>query len=215
MLSYILLFCSPMDCSPLDSSVSGISWATVPEWVATPFFRGSACKWRGEIFTGKRGVSGSSPLIFHPSSISLGKEGFLSLFSLDQKYRGASEWWVLIYCNESIKNKKIHSGTRNCCLSPPFFATGTHHQKYVVSCQSWGSCFSLSACRLLLFTRSVISWILASASISLLKPNYLPAVTKDGHCWIVQPHVVFHGVGVGSGLGITLVKFSPSSLHPN
>ena len=35
------LFCNPMDCSPLGSSVHGISQARILEWVAIPFSRGS------------------------------------------------------------------------------------------------------------------------------------------------------------------------------
>ena len=35
-------FCNPMDCSPPDSSVCGISQARILEWVAISFFRGSS-----------------------------------------------------------------------------------------------------------------------------------------------------------------------------
>ena len=34
--------CSPVDCSPLGSSVHGILQARILEWVAMPFFRGSS-----------------------------------------------------------------------------------------------------------------------------------------------------------------------------
>ena len=34
--------CDPMDCSPLGSSVHGILQASVLEWVAMPFSRGSS-----------------------------------------------------------------------------------------------------------------------------------------------------------------------------
>ena len=34
--------CDPVDCSPPDSSVHGISQARILEWVATSFFRGSS-----------------------------------------------------------------------------------------------------------------------------------------------------------------------------
>ena len=34
--------CDPMDCSPLGSSVHGISQARILEWVAIPFYRGSS-----------------------------------------------------------------------------------------------------------------------------------------------------------------------------
>ena len=37
-----LIFCNPMDCSPLDSSVHGISQARILKWVAISFFRGSS-----------------------------------------------------------------------------------------------------------------------------------------------------------------------------
>ena len=39
--SYLTL-CCPMDCSPLDSSVHGISQARILEWVAMPSSRGSS-----------------------------------------------------------------------------------------------------------------------------------------------------------------------------
>ena len=35
------IHCDPMDCSPPGSSVHGILQATILEWVAIPFFRGS------------------------------------------------------------------------------------------------------------------------------------------------------------------------------
>ena len=34
--------CSPMDCSPLGSSVHGILQARILEWIATSFSRGSS-----------------------------------------------------------------------------------------------------------------------------------------------------------------------------
>ena len=34
--------CEPMDCSPPGSSVHGIFWARILEWVAIPFSRGSS-----------------------------------------------------------------------------------------------------------------------------------------------------------------------------
>ena len=34
--------CDPMDCSPAGSSICGILWARIPEWVAVPFSRGSS-----------------------------------------------------------------------------------------------------------------------------------------------------------------------------
>ena len=35
--------CDPVDCSPPGSSVHGIFWARIPEWVAISFSRGSFC----------------------------------------------------------------------------------------------------------------------------------------------------------------------------
>ena len=40
--SHVQLFATPMDCSPLDSSVNGIIQAGILEWVAMPFSRGSS-----------------------------------------------------------------------------------------------------------------------------------------------------------------------------
>ena len=37
-----LTLCDPMDCSPPDSSVHGISHAWIVEWIAIPFSRGSS-----------------------------------------------------------------------------------------------------------------------------------------------------------------------------
>ena len=37
-----LTLCHPMDCSPPDSSIHGISQARILEWVAIPFSRGSS-----------------------------------------------------------------------------------------------------------------------------------------------------------------------------
>ena len=39
--SYLTVY-DPMDCSPPGSSVHGISQATILEWVASAFFRGSS-----------------------------------------------------------------------------------------------------------------------------------------------------------------------------
>ena len=42
MLSHVLLFFNPMDCTPPGSSVHGILQARILEWVASPFSRGSS-----------------------------------------------------------------------------------------------------------------------------------------------------------------------------
>ena len=39
--SRVWLFCSPMNCSPPGSSIHGISWARLPEWLAISFSSGS------------------------------------------------------------------------------------------------------------------------------------------------------------------------------
>ena len=41
-LSNVELLCNPMDCSPLGSSVQGISQARIMLWVAISFSRGSS-----------------------------------------------------------------------------------------------------------------------------------------------------------------------------
>ena len=38
----VQLFCDPVDCSPLGSSVHGISQARILEWIAIPFSRASS-----------------------------------------------------------------------------------------------------------------------------------------------------------------------------
>ena len=42
LLSRVLFFFDPMDCSPSGSSGHGISQASILEWVAISFFRGSS-----------------------------------------------------------------------------------------------------------------------------------------------------------------------------
>ena len=42
LVSYVWLFCDPMDCSPPGSSVHGIFQARILEWAAIPYFRGSS-----------------------------------------------------------------------------------------------------------------------------------------------------------------------------
>ena len=39
LLSHVQLFCNPVDCSPSDSSVQGISQARILKWVAISFSR--------------------------------------------------------------------------------------------------------------------------------------------------------------------------------
>ena len=41
-LSHVWIFCNSMDCSLPGFSVHGISQASIPEWVAIPFSRGSS-----------------------------------------------------------------------------------------------------------------------------------------------------------------------------
>ena len=64
-------------------------------------------------------------------------------------------------------------------LSSSFFVCfqGTYQPECMVSCQSGGSCSSLSAHGPLLFTRWLFSSHLAPAPISLLISSYLPALT--------------------------------------
>ena len=42
LLSHAWLFCNPMNCSLLGSSIHGVSWARILEWVAIYFSRGSS-----------------------------------------------------------------------------------------------------------------------------------------------------------------------------
>ena len=41
-INHVQLFCNAMDCSPLGSSVHGISQARILEWEVTSFSRGSS-----------------------------------------------------------------------------------------------------------------------------------------------------------------------------
>ena len=43
--SVVSTLCDSMDCSPPGSSVHGILWARILEWVAIPFSRGSSWPW--------------------------------------------------------------------------------------------------------------------------------------------------------------------------
>ena len=119
-------------------------------WVAAPSFLGKPVMWgvqmKGRNIHCRRKAWGSCSLIFIPAPPSRGEEGFLSLYTLDWKCHGASVWWVFLickanfYCNENIMSKRLHLDTGDSHLS--LSAT----PGYVVSCQSGGSCFSLSAC---------------------------------------------------------------------
>ena len=76
-------------------------------------------------------------------------------------------------------SKRLHPDARDSCLFPPFFVC---HQdpccpKCMVSCQSGGSCFSLSVQSPPLFTRCMVSCHLAHAPLSLLTSSYLSALT--------------------------------------
>ena len=51
---------------------------------------------KGQNVPGEGGVWGSSSLIFIPAAFFQGEEGFLSLFSLNQKCHGLGAWWVLL-----------------------------------------------------------------------------------------------------------------------
>ena len=44
-LNHVQLFCYPMDCSPPDLSVHGISQVRILKWVAISFFSGSSQPW--------------------------------------------------------------------------------------------------------------------------------------------------------------------------
>ena len=123
-----------------------------------------AYNWRGSIFTGEGGVWGSTSLFFIPALFSWGEKGFLSQFSLYQKCHGLVSWWVLLiykvnlFCYENTMSGSLYMDARDSHFSPfSFFlsVTGvdTYHPKYVVSCQSEGSYFPLSAYGPLLFIR--------------------------------------------------------------
>ena len=86
---------------------------------------------------------------FIPAPFSWGEEGFLS-FSLNQKCHHFRAWLVLICkANFIVRTQwaRLQLDAGDSCFSPPFFVwfQDTYHLKGVVSCQSGGSCFSLSA----------------------------------------------------------------------
>ena len=100
----------------------------------------------------KGGIWESYSLIFISGPPSQRGEGFLSLFSFDWKYHGVSESWVFLIClaNFIIKGASWATGYSlmlEICPFPHFFGClqGIYYPKYVLSCQSGGSCFSLSA----------------------------------------------------------------------
>ena len=84
--------CGPMDCSPLGSSVHGISQARILEWVAISFFRGS--------FLGIESVSpelqvDSSPLAHQGSP-------YANTFTV--LYKGFEHPWSLVSAEGSGAN---------------------------------------------------------------------------------------------------------------
>ena len=93
---------------------------------------------------------------FIPAPFSWG-EGFLS-FSLDQKFHHFRAWLVLICkANFIVRTQwtRLQLDAGDSRFSSSFFVwfQDTYHLKGVVSCQSGGSCFSLSAHGPPLFTR--------------------------------------------------------------
>ena len=111
-------------------------------------------------------------------------------------------------------------------LSLHFFvcSQNTYLPKCVVSCQSGGSCFSLSAHGPQLFTRCVISCHLVLAPISLPISSYLPVTTV--RCGHYQHIIVFLGSLVTApvvmisqslktkSLGIHISSFLEEDAHP-
>ena len=91
-----------------------------------------------------------------------------------------SATWETQSRNESTMSKRWHLGSGDSCLSPPFFVCclSPYHPKCVVSCQSEGPCFPLSAYGPLFFIGYVVSGHLAPTPISLLIPSYLCLETK-------------------------------------
>lgn len=111
-------------------------------------------------------------LIFIPAPPSRGKERFLSFFIFDRKCHGIRPCMIgtsylrdYFYCNDGIMSNRLNLNAGDSRLSPAFFVClqDTYHPKCVVSCQSGGFCFSLSAHGTPLFTRCVISCPLAPA----------------------------------------------------
>ena len=141
----------PTDCSLPGSSVHGILQAGILEWVATSFSRGSC----------PPGIEPASPAL---------AGGFFTT-ELQGSPIVKTEQWEKHYIWMQVI--PIFP-TFLCLLFRPL-----SFKMVSVSCQSEGSCFSLSAYGPSLFTRCLISCHLAPAPISLLRPNYLPAVTNN------------------------------------
>ena len=66
--------CDPMDCSPTDSSVHGISQARILEWVAISFPRGSSQSRDGTLSLEFLGLQVDSLLLSHQGSPGAGRE---------------------------------------------------------------------------------------------------------------------------------------------
>ena len=79
-----------------DGEWAGGWGPTGPPWVSLTSLPQGACKWRGGIFDGNRGVWGSSSLIFIRALSSQGKGGFLPFFSLIRSVTGISAGWILL-----------------------------------------------------------------------------------------------------------------------
>ena len=141
--------------------------------------------WATELNWTEGRVWGSYSLVFIPAPFSRGEGWFLSLFSLDQKCQGVSSKWVLLICKANLIVMRAQWTTghslkaRDSCLSLSVFVycPDTYHPKCMVSYQSRGSCFLLSAHGPLLFTICMISCHLAPDPISLRIPSHLPAGT--------------------------------------
>lgn len=148
-------------------------------WVAALSLFGIAVIWGIEmkeqnIHWGGRGLE-LYTLIFIPAPPSWGEGGFLSLFSLDQKYHGITAWWELLifkanftvirpwWAKDYIQMPEIPSFSYLSLSASRTLIT----PKCVVSCQSRGSFFSLYAQGLTLLIRCMVSCNLACTPLSL------------------------------------------------
>ena len=110
-----LTLCDHMDCSPLGSSVCGISQARILEWVAISFSRGSS-QARAQIrisFIGKW-------IIYYKGSLKFWLPGFLVFVCLFVFAKAYHLSWLLTYlfravaqrylrgCLPSVSPQKIH-----------------------------------------------------------------------------------------------------------